>query len=353
MSTRSLTSLPIDLLLDPKSPSRPTAHGQTHGQRLGVSRQGRDILGYRLGHGPRHVSLIAGCHADEPVGPAMLDRLAAHLVELPVDAPLLSQVTWYLVPHANPDGEARNASWTTSVFDSTGAMTDRFFDLGLYLPQVVRELPGDDIEFGFPRTPDDPDARPENLAIAGFLRPGGPFALHASFHGMAFAAGPWFLLEQAWIDRTRELRDRLRRRVRALGYRLHDIDRHGDKGFHRIDEGFTTRPDSRAMVAHFEAAGDPSTAALFRPSSMELVRSLGGDPLTLVSEMPLFLVPKEHFAGDDLIRPNIVRQLLMERDPDAIRARAARAGVEAMAIDDQMRLQLEYLQAALDSALTE
>ena len=283
----------------------------------------------------------------------MLDRLTAHLTELPANDPLLSRVTWYLVPHANPDGEARNAAWTSQAFDTTSALKTRFFDLGRYLTQVIRELPGDDVEFGFPRTPDDSNARPENLAIANFLRPGGPFALHASFHGMAFAAGPWFLLEQAWIDRTSELRDRLRRRVRELGYLLHDIDRRGDKGFHRIDEGFTTRPDSRAMVAHFEAAGDPATAALFRPSSMELVRSLGGDPLTLVSEMPLFLVPAEHFAGGDLIRPKIVRQLLMERDRDGIRTLAEQAGVDAMAIDDQMRLQLEYLQAALDASLSE
>ncbi len=349
MSTQSSVSLPIDVLLDPNSPCRPTSQQL----RLGTSRQGRDIFGYRLGQGPHHVSLIGGCHADEPVGPAMLDRLAAHLAELPSDAELLSRVTWYLVPHANPDGEARNAAWTTRAFDTTGALTNRLFDLGHYLLQVVRELPGDDVEFGFPRSADDRNTRPENLAIADFLRHGSPFVLHASFHGMAFAAGPWFLLEQAWIDRTHGLRERLRHRVRELGYRLHDIDRHGDKGFHRIDEGFTTRPDSRAMVAHFEADGDTATAALFRPSSMELVRSFGGDPLTLVSEMPLFLVPAQHFVGGDLIRPDIVRQLLMEHDADAIRALADLAGIEAMAIDDQMRLQLEYLQAALDASLAE
>ena len=45
------------------------------------------------------------------------------------------------------------------------------------------------------------------------------------------------------------------------------------------------------MSEYFMAAGDPVTASLFRPSSMETVRSLGGDPLTLVSEMPLFITP--------------------------------------------------------------
>jgi hypothetical protein len=106
---------------------------------------------------------------------------------------------------------------------------------------------------------------------------------------MAFAAGPWFLLEAAWVERTAAMRRALARRVHALGYGLHDVDRGGEKGFTRIEEGFSTRPDSGAMRHFFEQRGEPETAALFRPSSMELARRLGGDPLTLVSEMPLFL----------------------------------------------------------------
>lgn len=350
-------TLPIDRLLDPGAPRRLADPGL----RLGASRRGRDVVGYRIGGGPRSVSLIAGCHADEPVGPAMLDRLAAHLLELPTGAPLVSRLTWYLVPHANPDGEARNASWTEPVFGKAagGLDAESAVDVGLYLRHAVREAPGDDVEFGFPvgsgdpRGAEDSGARPENRALAAFLETGAPFALHASFHGMSFAAGPWFLLESAWIDRTAEMRRRLRRRVRDLGYRLHDVDRHGEKGFHRIDEGFTTRPDSRAMAAHFEALGDGATAALFRPSSMELARSLGGDPLTLVSEMPLFLVPAEHYAGKDVVRPAGLRQLTAELQAERIRSRAADLGIRAMPILDQMRLQLEYLQAGLDTALGE
>ncbi len=332
--------LPIDTILEtPPMLSDP-------GVRIGTSRQGRNLTGFVIGSGPRAVSLIAGCHADEPIGPAMLDRLAAYLMELPASAPLVSDFSWYLVPHANPDGEVRNASWTRSVYGGGAAV-----DLGRYLTHAVREPPGDDVEFGFPRHRDDTEARPENRAVADFLRRGAPFVLHASFHGMSFAAGPWFLIEAAWIDRTAAMRERLRRRVRELGYRLHDIDRGGEKGFHRIDEGFTTRPDSRAMTAHFEALGDPATAALFRPSSMEYVRSLGADPLTLVSEMPLFLVPPEHYRCGNVVRPAVVRELSVELDPQRIRRLAAERGVEPMPILDQMRLQLEFLQAGLDASV--
>lgn len=351
MSSPSSPLLDLEPLLAPDIAPPPPA-----GEPIGRSREGRELFGHRFGQGPRRVSLIGGCHADEPVGPAMLDRLATHLATLDDDAPALRDHTWCLVPHANPDGEARNTPWTSPAFDAPGADLGQSLDLRTYLRRVIREPPGDDVEFGFPRGTDDDGARPENRAIADFLRPHGPFVLHASFHGMAFAAGPWFLIEHDWAGRTGAMRDRLRHGVKALGYGLHDIDRRGDKGFHRIDEGFTSRPDSRAMVEHFETLGDHATASLFRPSSMEWVRSQGGDPLTLVSEMPLFLSPAELYHGEELIRPRALGELRLlaektvEGDDESIRAferRAAEIDVRPMPLRDQMRLQLEFLLAGL------
>ncbi len=327
------------------------------------------MLGCRLGHGPLHLSLIGGCHADEPVGPAMLRRLAAFLgglASVAPEAPPLARATWWIVPHVNPDGEARNAAWSAATLPAPdhAGRPDRVFDLALYLRQVVRERPGDDLEFGFPRGPDDAGARPESAAVAAFLAPGAPFHLHGSFHGMSMAPGPWFLIEPSWAARTSGLRDTLRRRVRAMGYRLFDIDRRGEKGFHRIDEGFSTRPDSRAMAAHFHALGDPATAALFRPSSMEYVRGLGGDPLTLVSEMPLFLRPPASPTGGSPDEQAERAQLLAEltaaststdttpgtsgaAGDKALHAAAADRGVRGMPIFDQMRLQLAFLDVAI------
>lgn len=323
-------SLPVEAILDSTAPPplRP----------IGRSREGREILGAVLGSGPRHVSLIGGCHADEPVGPWMLRRLASFLSSRPDD-----RHTWYVVPHVNPDGEARNAAW------SEPAPPAGVFDLGLYLRHVLRERPGDDMEFGFPRGPADERARPENRAVAAFLADGAPFALHGSFHGIAFASGPWFLIEPAWVDRTAGLRNALRQRVRALGYGLFDVDRGGEKGFRRIDEGFSTRPDSRSMIAWFEERGDPETGATFRPSSMEYVRSLGGDPFTFVSEMPLFLRPLP--AGDTGRPDDPVFRAWLESmalaSPEEVRAGMEQAGVRGMPVRDQMRLQLAFLDEAL------
>jgi hypothetical protein len=317
------------------------------GHSIGRSRRGVGIDAHRLGRGALHISLIGGCHADEPVGPAMLRRLAVYLDALPADHPLLAEATWSIVPHVNPDGEARNAPWSSQPVPAVDHLgrEDRAYDLPLYLRHVIRERPGDDMEFGFPRGPEDAEARPENRAVADFLAAGAPFHLHGSFHGMAFASGPWFLLDEAWIGRTADLRDAMRRKVGEMGYRIFDVDRGGEKGFHRIDEGFTTRPDSRPMRAYFEERGDPETALKFRPSSMEYVRSLGGDPLTLVSEMPLFLRPLvEGETGrpdDPFFRDFLARAASMSREE------LERTGVRGMPVRDQMRLQIAFLNEAL------
>lgn len=334
------------------APRRPAG-----GIEIGTSREGRPIRAWRLGTGPVAVSLIGGCHADEPVGPALLGRLCAWLGGLPADHTLLTACRWSVVPHVNPDGEHRNAAWselTRPAQDHRGG-PDRGYDLAAYLEGVVRELPGDDVEFGFPRAPEDAAARPENRAVATFLAAAAPLRVHASLHGMGFAPGVWFLLEEAWEERTGGLRRELAGRVAAMGYPLLDVDRRGEKGFRRIAEGFSTRPDSRAMREFFEARGDGATASRFRPSSMELARSLGGDPLTAVSEMPLFLLASEAeggppfrpgTAGGQELRRWLV-QLVAEVGGDP--ARLAERGVRPMPIGDQMRLQLALIDGALEA----
>lgn len=319
---------------------------------LGASREGRPIAGYRFGTGPVAVSLVGGCHADEPVGPRLLRRLVAYLGTRGAGDRMLTRVQWWIIPHLNPDGEARNAAWQTPDAPA--------YDLGHYLHRAVRELPGDDVEFGFPRHAGDADARPENRAAYGWWRScDRPFVLHASLHGTRFAAGPWFLIDRAWEHRCETLKAACRARVEALGYVLHDVERHGEKGFVRLGRGFTSRPDSKAMAAHFAARGDLETASRFRPSSMETVRSFGADTLTLVSEMPLFLLPG---VGDDIGPPDPAAEtwrgrieawrmeLATGRAPAAISRAAAVRGLLPMPVRDQMALQWTFITAGLHQA---
>lgn len=320
------------------------------GLEIGRSRGGREIRVHRFGKGPTRVSLVAGSHADEPVGPGLLRHLVSFLLALRPHDPMLARYEWWIVPNVNPDGAARNRAWTDGV---TAA-----YDVGRYLANVVRELPGDDIEFGYPRDAGDLEVRPENRSVWDWWRSaGGSFHLHASLHGMSFGAGPWHLVEEAWADRSVIVIERCRAATRRLGYVLHDVERRGEKGFFRIERGFCTRPDSRRMREHFLALGDPDTAARFRPSSMEVMRALGGDALTLVSEMPLFLTPGvgEHIGPPDpmldMWRDRITAwkaRLAGGTEPAEVSAEAAAVGLEPMPIRDQMELQWRLITAGIE-----
>lgn len=320
------------------------------GVEIGRSREGRPIRGLRAGNGVTRVSLIAGCHADEPVGPRLLERLAHYLTSLDPSHELLTRYAWWVVAHINPDGAERNGGWSK---EEGGA-----FDSVAYLRHAVREEPGDDIEFGFPRSRDDHGARPEPRAVYDWWAGDpAPFALHASLHGMAFAAGPWFLVDPAWAGRCDVLKAGCRAEVSRLGYALHDVQRHGEKGFERIERGFCTRPSSDAMARHFLDRGDPDTASRFRPSSMETARAFGGDALTLVSEVPLFITPG---VGETIEPVDPVAETWRERiaawkqrpsvGDDTLAAEIAASGLHAVPVEHQMRLQWAMIRAGLDQA---
>ena len=298
------------------------------------------------------------------MGPRFLRQLVG-LLSGPDGHELRRRATWFVIPHLNPDGAAANAAWQTPDAER--------YDFADWLRHRVRELPGDDIEFGFPRGEHDAGARPENRAAWEFWRGAAPFDLHVSLHGMSIAAGPYFLVERSWWPRFQEAARALAGEVRRAGYELHDVEREGEKGFHRLARGFCSRPDSRAMRQHFRDLGDPATAARFRPSSMEAVRALGGDPLTLVTEMPLFITPgvgvelgppdpalmrwRERVAAwDGRIRgvegPGRSgvggEREAVAREMEAVRGEAGGAGLRAMPVRDQMRFQWAFIQAGLE-----
>ncbi len=277
---------------------------------IGSSRGGRPLYGLRLGNASRAASITAGAHADEPVGPMTAFALAEWCITTPAGRELLETFRFHLCPQVNPDGAEANAAWFSDPPDPA-----------TYFQHVVREQPGDDIEFGYP------DLRPENEAVSRFLAEGGPVVFHASLHGMAVAEGAWFLIGHNWINRTASLRRDLAEASIRTGLPLHDIDRHGDKGFFRIGPGFNTTPTSAGMRDFFLAMGDPSSAARFRLNSMEYAQSLGGDPLVMVSELPLFLIGNP----DHAIRQYDPEALPPSRPTVYERFRARLAGASAPA----------------------
>lgn len=153
---------------------------------IGDSEEGRPLAGVTLGHGPRLVTLVAGAHADEPVGPETLRTLVLAGLDRPEAwGDLLERFTFRVVPHVNPDAEAKNRVWI-----------ERWPDLGAYLVHRPRERPGRDVEFGYPAL------RVENQSACRFLFGYRPIALHASLHGMGFSEGALLLIGEDWAGRV-------------------------------------------------------------------------------------------------------------------------------------------------------
>lgn len=305
---------------------------------LGPSEEGTMLYGVVLGTGSQTISLIAGNHADEPVGPETLRTFVLEgLANRKKMEPWLRRYRFVVVPHTNPDGEARNRPWIK-----------QWPDLKAYLRHAVREKPGRDLEFGFPAM------RPENEHVSDFLREHGPFSFHASLHGMSAGEGALLLINRPWTFRTQRLREQFVQAAAANGLRMHDHNRKGEKGFFWIEPGFQTTPRGDAMRTFFHAQDDPAMAQRFHQSSMEFVMGLGGDPLAIVTELPLFLVENETPTPG---RPDKYLEL-RERLPE-IRARLERGGdvddllapfdLQSVPLNTAMRLQLRAIELGMQT----
>jgi hypothetical protein len=142
--------------------------------------------------------------------------------------PLFATFRFVIVPHVNPDGEARNSEWIS-----------RWPDTAAYIQHAFREPPGRDVEFGFP------DMRVENRIVSGFLREHAPYVLHMSLHGMGFSEGAMLLIERHWAFRTEALRSAFATSTHEAGLRLHDHNRGGEKGFSSLLQATRLLPKER------------------------------------------------------------------------------------------------------------
>ena len=52
---------------------------------IGFSRNHRPLYAHTYGTGKINISLIGGCHADEPIGPLLLRKLVQFLDKLPLN----------------------------------------------------------------------------------------------------------------------------------------------------------------------------------------------------------------------------------------------------------------------------
>ncbi|MEU9242246.1 M14 family zinc carboxypeptidase [Streptomyces sp. NPDC048385] len=151
-------------------------------RRAGVSRAGTPMWLLSIGHGTRHVLVVAGPHANEPVGGATVLRLADRVLadpRLTEDA----DVTWNLLLCLDPDGSRRNEGWLAGPY-TLGHYFRNFFRPG-FLEQP-EWLPGGA----------EAVALPETRALLGLQDELRPF-LQCSLHGVDVGGG--------FVELTRDL----------------------------------------------------------------------------------------------------------------------------------------------------
>ncbi|MET7570335.1 M14 family zinc carboxypeptidase [Streptomyces sp. NPDC005492] len=97
-------------------------------RRVGTSRAGTPLWLLSVGHGSRQALVVAGPHANEPVGGATVLRLAERVLA----DPRLSEgadATWNVLLCLDPDGSRRNEGWLSGPY-SLGRYFRNFFRPG-------------------------------------------------------------------------------------------------------------------------------------------------------------------------------------------------------------------------------
>ncbi|MEU5093255.1 M14 family zinc carboxypeptidase [Streptomyces sp. NPDC020996] len=152
-------------------------------RRIGTSRGGRPIVMLSVGHGPRHVLVVARPHPDEPVGGttaiALAEQVARGARRSPATDPAV--VTWDIVLCLDPDG----AALTRRIEETTAgaAPTPESYYRTAYRP-VAAEQP----EWA----PIESRQLPESQALFQVIDGLRPF-LQCSLHGVE-AGGSWVQL---------------------------------------------------------------------------------------------------------------------------------------------------------------
>ncbi|WP_420310279.1 M14 family zinc carboxypeptidase [Streptomyces sp. YS-B37] len=97
-------------------------------RRVGTSRAGTPLWLLSVGHGSRQALVVAGPHANEPVGGATVLRLAERVL---ADRRLSegADATWNLLLCLDPDGSRRNEGWLSGPY-SLGRYFRNFFRPG-------------------------------------------------------------------------------------------------------------------------------------------------------------------------------------------------------------------------------
>lgn len=144
---------------------------------IGRSRQGHELPLLTVPGGTTSVLVVAGSHANEPVGGATILALAERVLAHPE---LRETVTWHLMPSSDPDGLLLNEQWLIGTWPPTMEEYHR----GFYRPSGA-----DQPEWTFPFADGDLARLPETRALMEIIDatvPDTVVSLHSSDSGGSF-----------------------------------------------------------------------------------------------------------------------------------------------------------------------
>lgn len=151
----------------------------------GTSQQGEPIYHVQFGQGAVKVLVLAGPHADEPIGSLTVFSLLT-LLKNSHEELLKQDVEWHIVPCIDPDGARPNEGWTQQTFTHKNFM--KHFHKQPYTDQADYTFPMNYKGLVFDQPTQEAQAL---MKILDRTKPDFYFSLHN-----AFASGCYFYLSE-------------------------------------------------------------------------------------------------------------------------------------------------------------
>jgi len=246
---------------------------------IGSSKSGKyPLFGISLGadedKAEKVIMVCANMHAEEVTGTISTMLLAEELAHNSVLRPLLKN-RFLFVPQANPDGVMHNKEWMKPDFNYES------FVLNAY-----RDLPEDDIEWGFP-VENKTVRRPEAKAIKAFFDQQSRVDYYVSLHSGFSIPGLLFLLNgqenqnEKIINFLTDFSLNIDEKIGLL-----EEDPAGQMGWKRIEKGFFNIPSYEDLKKFIELSGDKELINTLMLNSVQYVEQNLGAKFAMVSELP-------------------------------------------------------------------
>lgn len=320
------TSLPtVDALSEQMEALRSRHPDLIRVRRIGTSRLGEHILLYTVGAGARSALVVGGVHPNEPIGSLTILHLAEQLVS---DAAFREamDVTWHIVPCADPDGMRLNEGWFADPSDRER------YARGFYRP-----APDEQVEWTFPFSYKKAyfDAMmPETQALARAIdtaRPDLYVPLHNSEGG-----GAYYYLSRP----VPELYPLLHALPVALGVPLHTGEAEGAH-FTVLAPAIYEMGTLKDAYDWTEAYGlDPYPPGSAGESSTSYARRHGA--LSLIAELPQFSDPR----ADDTTATDIAYRDALHETGERLKDAGSRLIAILGRVEPHLRLDTPLLRAA-------